>query len=744
MSFNGWQIKRVLATNLFSYSALKVDFSTDSTALVLGQNMDDAGANSNGAGKSSLFDIITWTVWGKTPRSEDFAGDILRRGTEHASASVIFVDENGRELNIIRENGKKNVLKAFVLIESEQVSEDLTLRTPTLTQRVLCKFLGYDEKKGFADYLSQVYFSTASSKGFLGAEVQPVERQQVLERFLGLSILDNAHRYAKDDLKLAASAIQGLDAQYKYIVEVLEGQDDTELLRGKLSDIEKTLTECRAEVSILSNALVQFSDLSTEHISAKNVYKDVAEKFRLVRAEAEAFALRYEKLRIDNEQGLKLRDEWVSVYQEDYEKCIAEESKLRESLLKLRERRQPVATELADLKMKLAENTRKITAFERQRDKVQVCPHCGKDLFVNLVTGDVSAGDRERVVKMLDEELARGMAFESERFRVAGLLEDFSDKETKLLRLLDDLKRKHASLIVERDKYEAFDLSAFDDLSAQASELDVRYQTRKIEHGEALVEIERVEKVIVEKLSKCLADIGRPALVNCLEIGQAEASIREQIRLGSVRIEDLISQKGQIEETLKTCLELVETLKKVNTELSERRALSAKITYWTDVYPDIKRKILKAFVPTFENVVNTYLSELEIAERVKFATEADKRDGTGTKAGFYIDVFDGRTWAGFKSYSGGEKSRIMVAVGFALRKLALQRASGSTFNFLLVDELLDNIDSTGIHYFFTLLNRMHGQKFLITHTNVDEVTVDTDCQVVITKQDGKSNIEVLY
>ena len=165
--------------------------------------------------------------------------------------------------------------------------------------------------------------------------------------------------------------------------------------------------------------------------------------------------------------------------------------------------------------------------------------------------------------------------------------------------------------------------------------------------------------------------------------------------------------------------------------------------YWVRTYPEIKRKLINSFVPLFENAANSYLSDLEIVERVRFVTESDKKSGEGKKLGFKIEVFDGEHWAGFNSYSGGEKSRIMIAVGFALRELALQRSVGSSLGFLLVDELLDNIDSTGMRYFFSLLSKVAGQKFLITHTKIDDITVDTDCQIVISKQGSESSVKVL-
>ena len=90
-----------------------------------------------------------------------------------------------------------------------------------------------------------------------------------------------------------------------------------------------------------------------------------------------------------------------------------------------------------------------------------------------------------------------------------------------------------------------------------------------------------------------------------------------------------------------------------------------------------------------------------------------------------------------ETYSGGESKRIGICVGFALRELTLTKGY-SNFNFLLMDEVIDSLDETGIGEFFNLLNNVTGRKLLITHNTDLKTRFGNVIKVV--KQEGKSHI----
>jgi DNA repair exonuclease SbcCD ATPase subunit len=130
---------------------------------------------------------------------------------------------------------------------------------------------------------------------------------------------------------------------------------------------------------------------------------------------------------------------------------------------------------------------------------------------------------------------------------------------------------------------------------------------------------------------------------------------------------------------------------------------------------------------------------MEVGMRVRFDTLTEKKSKKGEfKEEFDLAIVDEQNKKrALETYSGGETKRIGVCVGFALRELTLNKGY-SNFSFLLMDEVIDSLDETGIGEFFNLLDNITGLKLLITH-NSDLKSRFSDV-VRIAKTDGKSTI----
>jgi len=149
--------------------------------------------------------------------------------------------------------------------------------------------------------------------------------------------------------------------------------------------------------------------------------------------------------------------------------------------------------------------------------------------------------------------------------------------------------------------------------------------------------------------------------------------------------------------------------------------------------------MIESFLPTFEQQTNGYLNKMEVGMRCRFDTLTEKKSGKGEfKEQFDLAIIDeNNEKRDLETYSQGETKRIGVCVGFALRELTLTKGY-SNFNFLMMDEVIDSLDETGIGEFFNLLNNITGMKMLITH-NTDLKTRFANT-IIIRKQDGVSTV----
>ena len=92
----------------------------------------------------------------------------------------------------------------------------------------------------------------------------------------------------------------------------------------------------------------------------------------------------------------------------------------------------------------------------------------------------------------------------------------------------------------------------------------------------------------------------------------------------------------------------------------------------------IKTKIIRKFIPTINQKINKYLSEMDFF--VNFTLDEEFNEVIKSR---YRDVFT------YSSFSEGEKQKIDLALLFTWRSIAQQKNSANT-NLLILDEVFDS------------------------------------------------------
>jgi DNA repair exonuclease SbcCD ATPase subunit len=184
---------RILSVAIGDFLAIgRVDFSLYDQGLVLvqGENRDNPSASSNGAGKSSLVDAVSWALYGETARGVDGAG-VVRSGAKEARVSITLEDEDsGAIYGVIRTRSKS---KTMLTLTSTQAgtTQDLTQGTVALTQTRLTAILG-----------SSVEVFRAAV--YLGQENMPdlpaltdKRLKELIEEAAGLSVIEACYERAR-------------------------------------------------------------------------------------------------------------------------------------------------------------------------------------------------------------------------------------------------------------------------------------------------------------------------------------------------------------------------------------------------------------------------------------------------------------------------------------------------------------------------------------------------------------------
>jgi len=90
---------------------------------------------------------------------------------------------------------------------------------------------------------------------------------------------------------------------------------------------------------------------------------------------------------------------------------------------------------------------------------------------------------------------------------------------------------------------------------------------------------------------------------------------------------------------------------------------------------------------------------------------------------------------------GGEKRRIDLAISLAINDFIASR-SGKRFNILLLDEVFENIDETGVYYVVKVLEELAKNRssvFVITHH--DSLASYFSETIKLSRKDGVSYIQ---
>lgn len=189
------------------------------------------------------------------------------------------------------------------------------------------------------------------------------------------------------------------------------------------------------------------------------------------------------------------------------------------------------------------------------------------------------------------------------------------------------------------------------------------------------------------------------------------------------KLDDIIPLQNKLSDLQKAKTKALD--KKDKIELK-----SAAADVCADLLKDsgIKSQIIKKFVPAMNTIINQYLDLLEFS--VSFTFDENFNEVIRSR---YRDEFT------YDSFSAGERSRIDLALLFMFRDISKLKNSVST-NILVIDEILESLDDSGVESAFRMFNDMDGVNiFVITHKT--ELQSRFRHRIELSKVDGFTIVE---
>ena len=281
-------------------------------------------------------------------------------------------------------------------------------------------------------------------------------------------------------------------------------------------------------------------------------------------------------------------------------------------------------------------------------------------------------------------------------------------------------------------------------LRAQIDELTKLLDLARADYEHVIQSIEIETEEIVSKYAsktKQLEEENNKVIKSLEEISNQIKSVENNIRGTKAELDTLNvsistheARKAELENTIKTTASKIEDLSSQNLYYIEKEE-SAKL------HLDVVNKMITIATRDFRG----YLLTNVISFIDKKAKEYSMDIFGTNKLQFVLDgnniniIYDDKP---YENLSGGEKQRLDIIVQFALRDMLCQ-FSGFACNILVLDELFDNLDSSGCDNVLNLITKRLTDiesVFIITHHS--DISIPADSIITVYKDEkGISSVK---
>jgi len=325
------------------------------------------------------------------------------------------------------------------------------------------------------------------------------------------------------------------------------------------------------------------------------------------------------------------------------------------------------------------------TLEDDKSSKVSEIKNSIKEADEQIQTATNAAGTITKKKEALGDVEEKKRQLESFRTKFEGQIQkhrrdlDFFHNTDECPTCQQGIEHDHKELMTQRDEEKISELeSALQELDTQYSEIE-KLVDKKLELDNEIMEANNeviTQQRILQRLNTELNDT--------------------ETKTGNIT-----DEKDKLKDLAKTTLDKVKN-KATLTEDEHYYDVAKSMLQDTG----IKTKIIKAYLPIINKLVNKYLQAMDFF--VQFDLDETFKETIKSR---HRDKFS------YASFSEGEKQRIDLALVFTWRTIAKMKNSAST-NILLLDEVFDSsLDVNGTDYVMELLNTIGEDTnvFVISH-----------------------------
>jgi len=777
-----WKIINISAHHINTFQKLSYDVHQNVATVVFGENKDNAGQERNGSGKSSLLEAIAFAITGEPLRDVKSAEEIINDMYEDATVRLELVSENmENHFMIERSIARKGAQVIHTYMNDQEVVQPTVLDY----NKYILSEIGLTKDDIYGNFI----LCRNRYKSFFKAPDK--EKKEIINRFSNGVMVDEAIAKLEVDITSAKEVKTEADltlARVKGSVEALtaeieEAEENAENAKkskeDKLTDIKLKIADYRKKIrnneelikedESRKNSIEKLRDVCEEYEqggeSLEHCHRELDRQFfeldltplknwEEVMKEQKLKELqlvnKIELLQKQHEDNLSLVTKAkieLHKYQVQYDTLKDEHDKQVESDKVLAEK---IKTQNAENNLKIDEmdaelekKDRQLADLKKELENIEIklsgkitCPSCRHEFLLGTKSLEEYKADREKNIaaqQSLNEEIDT----KTENYNKACQVSD--DLNQQLEKIRDDYRKRQAEINAN-----------YDIVSKQNQTLDSYISERnKIQR-----DIDSVDADI-DSLQKEIANIRTSMFDEAIDIIDEElllikrttANQKNEIESAKASIEALQDSIKTIEEatekdtiaSLKKSLEkhkrgMIEAEKEANLATDHYNTLAAQKTHFSE----FKTYLANQKINAIAQITNDFLEEIGSDIRVQL-------DGyTLLKSGKVRDKIsvnltrNGEDCGSFGKLSGGEQARVCLANILAMHRLTNMNCDdGKGLDILIIDEILDASDETGIASYCESLNNLQMTAIVVTQGYVAE---NYPYQLKVTKENGVSTI----
>jgi DNA repair exonuclease SbcCD ATPase subunit len=239
VKFNFLQIE-----NFLTIGQGQVNLADRGLNVIQGENADDGSATSNGAGKSSIVDALSWVLYGTTARGVKGDAVVNRKAGKGTRVEVVFDAGESRYIVVRHRKHKEHKNQLHVFLDGDTPTS-LDKGTEAETQKLLEEILGCSH----GVFVAAVYSGQEAMPDLPNMSDRDLKR--LIEEAAGMQRIEAAYTVARSRFNLLATELSNQNTRVGMLGERLEthkvslnhARDDAKQWDAELGTKVANLTE---------------------------------------------------------------------------------------------------------------------------------------------------------------------------------------------------------------------------------------------------------------------------------------------------------------------------------------------------------------------------------------------------------------------------------------------------------------------------------------------------------------------